>query len=616
MTTKYLDALKDLDKQRGSLYSRLREGDSSDGADKELLALMSAVCNNLRDASIDPTANDTMLELAATTHILYHWPRCSCGDLFDSLPSYTGDTAPLIRDPDHKANLVSSMGTFGDMCLRLMSRALGLPADVDRAAREALPRPAAFDETPKPHNDTSPLARFRDADAIPDIPSSAPIAQAVYYGSCSISSHRLGPRPCIIANAPNSDVMAIAAYDGDRQMDPFTCFYDLASVDGWAGTPKMHYINNGLLDVCYDIVVDPTRKLIWAVDDQRAKSFRYSENGETLAVHTLKCGKRSGPIALINDGSRILRGGEGGVDVWIRTGKGKISLANTWRDLEYDYVERSTGAPRASSLDFDGSIETWHIPSWWSAGATLKALTADTEARTTVTARDMEDQGKVTAYYTGHGGFFNPIISSDADPNAFLTATTDSLVRLFDVRQPSPQLTFDCGESSISKIVAHYMHVDGLPVIVTGGENQGIKVWDPRARKLVYELATGNNSVVSFVWDAPRSTLYAATECDALDRAGTRHGYRIARIPIDDDGIHDERGKAAEEPPKKRARMDDEYDEERGWPKRSYHDEKYFGYAWDCGDHRLIRYKFSPDADPTIVPEYGDVYPGEENNYW
>ena len=69
MTTKYQDSLKDLDNQRDGLYSRLREGDSSDGADQELLALMSAVCNNLHDASIDPTANDATHELAAATHI-------------------------------------------------------------------------------------------------------------------------------------------------------------------------------------------------------------------------------------------------------------------------------------------------------------------------------------------------------------------------------------------------------------------------------------------------------------------------------------------------------------------------------------------------------------------
>ena len=50
MTTKYLDSLKDLNNQRDGLYSRLREGDSPDGADKELLALMSAICDVLNSS--------------------------------------------------------------------------------------------------------------------------------------------------------------------------------------------------------------------------------------------------------------------------------------------------------------------------------------------------------------------------------------------------------------------------------------------------------------------------------------------------------------------------------------------------------------------------------------
>ena len=102
------------------------------------------------------------------------------------------------------------------------------------------------------------------------------------------------------------------------------------------------------------------------------------------------------------------------------------------------------------------------------------------------------------------------------------------------------------------------LHVDRSPVIFTGGthKTQSIKVWDPRAKKLVYELATGNNAVHSLAWDAPRTTLYAATECSALDRAGIRHGYRRLRMPDGDSSIHDERGKLAEEPPRKRARLD------------------------------------------------------------
>ena len=187
-------------------------------------------------------------------------------------------------------------------------------------------------------------------------------------------------------------------------------------------------------------------------------------------------------------------------------------------------VHSATGAPRASSIDFDGSIETWHIPSWWREGGTLKALTAGNEARTTVTARDMEDQGKVTAYYTGHGGFFNTITSSDADPNTFLTATTDSLVRLFDVRQPLPQLTFDCGESSISKIVAHYMHVDSLP-----GKHYDFLTQTLRLLTTVYSHCHR--------WGEPGNQGLGSSRSQARLRA--RHGQQLCgqlcmgRVPVD-----------------------------------------------------------------------------------
>ncbi|KAL1738144.1 hypothetical protein HDZ31DRAFT_51440, partial [Schizophyllum fasciatum] len=345
--------------------------------------------------------------------------------------------------------------------------------------------------------------------------------------------------------------------------------------------------------------------------------------------------------------------GTGGVDVWriddLPThgpedsdpiGEGEVYTAGSWRDLsdDPDVVEPSTGAPRTASIDFPGRVDQWHLPSWWGTGSTLKALTANTDARSTVVARDLQGGGKVTMRYIGHGGEINHITSSDHDPNSFLTASHDGFVRLFDVRQPLPQLTINCGELSEHTFTALYVHVDGIPVIFTGGayKTQCIKVWDPRAKKLVYELATGNNVVNGMAWDAPRSTLYAVTECDAQDRVGYRHGYRVARIRDGDDDIHDHRGQPPRAPKSKRpsraegvmdmddsddseedyATDEDEYDFERGWPTDAYHHEKYFGYAWDCGDHRLIRYKFGLDADATVVPEYGDAYPGEEDNGW
>ena len=119
-------------------------------------------------------------------------------------------------------------------------------------------------------------------------------------------------------------------------------------------------------------------------------------------------------------------------------------------------------------------------------------------------------------------------------------------------------------------------------------------MWDIRAKEAVYELATGNNAVVSMAWDAGRSALYAATECHYMDRMGLNHGYRAARIPRwadefpeeNEDGVDDEDGED----------FGDEEDEEEGddldrcWPQRAHHNENYFGYAFDAGDHRLCPY--------------------------
>jgi len=167
-------------------------------------------------------------------------------------------------------------------------------------------------------------------------------------------------------------------------------------------------------------------------------------------------------------------------------------------------------------------------------------------------------------------------------------------------------------------------------VVITGGQrSEAIKVWDPRAKAIVYELATGNNSVNSMAWDAPRSTLFAATECMWMDRLGYHHEYRPARIPRAHD--MERRGDAGmdiEGEEEEEEEFDDEDEFERYWPKRAHHDETYFGYALDAGEYRLcewfpscspgdilimfndtVRYKFGVDTDPSVLPDYGQARP-------
>ena len=129
-----------------------------------------------------------------------------------------------------------------------------------------------------------------------------------------------------------------------------------------------------------------------------------------------------------------------------------------------------------------------------------------------------------------------------------------------------------------------------LLAIITGSESrEAIKVWDPRAKAIVYELATGNNGVVSMAWDAPRSTLFAATRCSYRDRLG----YCRAKIPKQYDQYHKTDSLArggAEMDVDGDESEDEDCLEERCWPERAYHDETYFGIALDAGGHRLCEW--------------------------
>lgn len=116
--------------------------------------------------------------------------------------------------------------------------------------------------------------------------------------------------------------------------------------------------------------------------------------------------------------------------------------------------------------------------------------------------------------------------------------------------------------------------------------------WDLRAKKVVYELATGNNGVISMAWDSLNTTLYAATTCDYMDGRGYHYGYRPLkqsklrginddhRTELENDFIMGSDGEGDID-------WDDDDDEDVCWPEDAVHSEDYFGYAFDSGDHRL-----------------------------
>jgi len=225
------------------------------------------------------------------------------------------------------------------------------------------------------------------------------------------------------------------------------------------------------------------------------------------------------------------------------------------------------------------------------------------------------ETGKTTGRYLGHSAQVMDISTSEADPNVFVTACGDGHARLYDTRHHLPMLTFDVGQQGDICPAAILCHPDGIPTIFTGTERREvIKLWDVRALSAVYELATGNNIVVGMAWDSTHGSLYAATECNYVDRQGFHHDYRKAKMPKSSARSPEvtTRPSTQEHPDgedgdEESDSSDPDDDDERAWPKQAFHAEDYFGYTFDAGDHLIYRYQFKADADTTIVPPDGDV---------
>ncbi|KAL1737864.1 hypothetical protein HDZ31DRAFT_18319, partial [Schizophyllum fasciatum] len=320
MSSDHLSSLKVLEERLKILASKLerdnKSGSVRDEGQTELRAIMSEACTVARATFSDPNSTDIRLEILEATNAILDEAidiAYDRGDLHDFLPSYAhteDDSAPVLVDPKHQENMLGSMG---DDFVKLMRRLMHLPAGKDLP--DTFPKQDPFDSTPKPHAHTSPLARFRD-DAVPNIPSSAPTARALYYGCCSVSSEERLPLPITIVKDSAADILLMTACAGYKQRDPFVCYYDLSSVAGWKGMPASKVVKDiGLLEIAHHIALDPSRKLLWAADEDRAKSFSYDLDNNLKAVHTLDC-QRKGPLAVVDNGARILRGGTGGVDVW------------------------------------------------------------------------------------------------------------------------------------------------------------------------------------------------------------------------------------------------------------------------------------------------------------
>jgi hypothetical protein len=168
-------------------------------------------------------------------------------------------------------------------------------------------------------------------------------------------------------------------------------------------------------------------------------------------------------------------------------------------------------------------------------------------------------------------------------------------------------------------------------VVITDAR-EAVKVWDVRAKSIVYELATGNNEVQSLAWDSVRDTLYASVACQYKTRMGDYHGYRKAKVPRS----HQIPGEEWEED-EDEDEVGDELWEGRCWPENARHDELYFNYTFDAArdgiresnlvllrqpaslkpNSRPVRYQFKQEPNPKYLPEYGEAdLRGSGGGFW
>jgi len=486
------------------------------------------------------------------------------------------------------------------------------------------PLPTLYKEDPpslsKPHPSTTPLVRFK-SQGRHSATSATPAAQTICQARCEVSSIETNRPAAHLVVGAKSRGLAIIGCGGWKERDPQLAVLLLRDEDPDDEDdlePPIDFAV-GLRSTGHHGAVDDDRNLVFMADDERIKSYSWTDK---LPVHTLKSDGFEGPIVITSDGSRIIRSGKNQAAVWKiddlethgesgedRIGKGRISIEDTWRDEPGENIERSTGSKPHSTIEFQyGDTGLKGVPRVWHLRPGTSQVLSGFVSSSRCALLDLES-GKVASQYLGHSEEISHFSTSPGDPSLFLTTAQDALVRLYDYRHPLPVLSIDM--ASDERITAAVLcHPDSTPLVFTGGtRSEQICLWDLRAKSIVYELATGNNIVESLAWDAEYHTLYALTDCTNQTRMGDHMGYRKYRDPSkkaksarDNADKMDEDDDSGEEED-----FDDDDDEEQCWPEKAAHDEGYFGYDFDCGEPRLLRYKFKADADPTEVPIYGNA---------
>jgi len=414
---------------------------------------------------------------------------------------------------------------------------------------------------------------------------------------------------------------------GMKERDPTVSFFDISdNEDIMVGDP---YFTLGFTGIVRDCLLDgPSRLLVVGdrIEKSRIKTMKWSDdNMRLLNMHTFSSGICKGPLAVL--GTKLIRAGKGAARVWdletapthgpsgtSRIGR-RIGVSDTWRDYE-DEIEASTGSKHDTVFRYTDDLNN-HYPDIWTnapsfTSSTLLSAEGNEKKRfSTVYAFDIESNGQVAGRYLGHSDYVTDINMTVGDGNTFITTSADGYARIFDKRHPLPVITFDSMQNHPSR-AALSITPDGIPLVISD-RTESIKVWDVRARSMVYELATGNNQVMGLAWDDTRSTLYASLDCHWVDRQGKTVDYRKARPPPpqnmkpkrgEDEGNGKDKGEGGTDADPGVASP---YKGQR-WPRKAARPEGYFEETYDAARHGLAVFRFKEEPDPSIFPVDGGSF--------
>ncbi|KZO99499.1 hypothetical protein CALVIDRAFT_553381 [Calocera viscosa TUFC12733] len=559
--------------------------DDFDGTKEEVSVCLRELCSLAREAYAPDNSpgstlikrmadlEDSMVKFAFTTEV---------GEaLFDYIPAYCGNVGE-----DKSVGIGIDMGAFEELLKLTIGRSTIKTDMTDEVIGD---RGRPYDPASVPSTHSSPLARFRPNN--PPIQDGCPERERVLREArTEISSFPVGPSSRLASSA---SVIAVVHNDAKGRNASLTAALTTRPLSDERAACT---IQTGLEGAASEVLVDEYEHRIAVADRSRIKTFKWVDAPDTTAgsnmsllpLNTLDTSEVSGPIGSMANGSIILRPGKKTVAVWnmdkIAThgpngtkivGK-KLNLEELEDIDETAAVEPSSGSKPNRMIRLEADIARARIKTWANAPLALSrtSFICGFQDEFRCMQVDMET-GKIGGRYIGHGAAITSIGSYADDPHSFLTTARDGVVRLYDVRQPTPSFAAYTTDETV--LGAALASCDGQPLLFVGGtKTELVTCWDVRSRKPLYELSTGNNQVTGLAWNSSAQCLYAATSCPHVDAQGN---------PIETRKLRNVQNAGA-----------------RKWPKKAFHNEKFFGAPYDASGHRLYRYAFKPSAAASIIP--------------